>query len=232
MKSQRNFKRVVIKIGSKLIAEQEGGCLADIVGQAAKFIDEGKEVVLVSSGAIASALKKLNVKKRPKSLPDLQALAAIGQVDLMHFYQNLFSRFNKSCAQVLLTREDFDDRRRYLNAKNTILKLMSMGVVAVVNENDTISVDEIKFGDNDILSALVAILVGADLLVILTNVDGLYDVDKKTKKWQELIREVENITEDMPKMACRVTDEYCVGGMSSKIEAAKIVTKSSLNSAG
>jgi len=224
MKSQKNYKRIVVKIGSKLIAEQDGRCLDQIIKQLIELQDLDKEVILVSSGAIASALKKLNLSKRPKALSDLQALAAFGQVELMNFYREIFLRFDKRCAQVLLTRDDFDDRRRYLNAKNTISKLISMGIVAVVNENDTISVDEIKFGDNDILSALVAILVEADLLVILSTVDGLYEIDKKTKKWIKLICNVENITEDIHKMSCKISDELSIGGMSSKINAAKIAT--------
>jgi len=225
MKLEKDYKRIVVKIGSRLVTEEQGRFLEQIINQVSKLQDLGKELIVVSSGAIASALKKLNLTTRPKGLAELQALAAFGQVELMNLYQRKFSRFNKSCAQVLLTRDDFDDRRRYLNAKNTILKLISLGMVTIINENDTISVDEIKFGDNDILSALVAILVEADILIILSTVDGLYEFDKKTKKWLGLICKVEKITKDIYKMLCKTSDELSVGGMSSKINAAKIATE-------
>jgi glutamate 5-kinase len=177
---------------------------------------EKKEVVIVTSGAIALGMSVLKLVTRPKDLSTLQAAAAIGQNELMDVYRGIFRRKGLSCGQVLLTWEDFADRARYLNARNTLVKLLTLGAIPVINENDTVSTDEIKFGDNDQLSALVANTVSADLLIILSDVDGLWGKDKKT------IRLVTDITDDITGLATTTQRSTSVGGMITKIKAARI----------
>ncbi|MDP6560737.1 MAG: glutamate 5-kinase, partial [Candidatus Binatia bacterium] len=187
---QREFKkqllgrarRVVVKIGSQVLSTAKGIAeerIRSLVHDLAALRDEGKELILVSSGAIAAGLAKLGIKERPVTIPQKQALAAVGQIKLMAIYEKEFSNFDKNVAQVLLTHEDLATRRRYLNAKHTLQTLLDSGLIPIVNENDTVSVEEIKFGDNDHLSALVATLLEADLLVILSDVDGVYDRDPR-----------------------------------------------------
>lgn len=220
MQSQRNYKRVVIKIGSSLFVTQKSrldmGLVNNIAGQISGLIKEGKEVVIVSSGAIALGMSILKLANRPKELAYLQAAAAIGQHELMHVYNQAFKAKGLNCAQLLLTWDDFSNRSRYLNAKNTLNTLLGLKCVPVINENDTVSTDEIKFGDNDKLSALASILVGADLLIILSDVDGLLDENKK------VIRLVDKITGQIKSLACPTNKKACVGGMITKIEAARI----------
>jgi glutamate 5-kinase len=165
----------------------------------------------------------LGLEARPKELSYLQAAAALGQNELMNIYRQGLSKKGLKCGQVLLTWEDFEDRRRYLNAKNTVLRLLKLGVVPVINENDTVCVEEIKFGDNDKLSALVANLIEANLLIILTDVDGLLSKDKK-----EVIRVVEEITAGIRAVACPTDKKSCVGGMITKLEAAKMAVGAGL----
>lgn len=228
-KSQKNSQKIVIKVGSSVLT---GGTqslnrnnLRQIVRHVTDFIKKGNDVILVSSGAIACALSLLGFKKRPSGVSQLQAVAATGQNILMHEYRISFKEAGFECAQILLTREDLGDKARYLNAKNTLDTLIKLKVVPVVNENDAISVDEIKFGDNDVLSALVAAATGADGLLLLTDIEGLYkDYNIKTKTRGEIIKEVENITSEIERFACGTDKVECVGGMSSKIEAARIAT--------
>ncbi len=223
--SEKNYKRIVVKVGSSLLFSKDAAVYAvieDFISQVSLLCREKKEVVIVSSGAIAFGMHKLGLKNRPKELSGLQAAAAVGQHFLMSEYQLFFKKQGLDCAQILLTYDDFDNRKRYLNAKNTLLTLFSMGVVPVVNENDTISSDEIKFGDNDKLSSLVATLINADLLVILSDVDGLWDEHKK------VIRIVDEITPQIKSLACPTDKQRCVGGMITKIEAAKIATDSGI----
>lgn len=230
MQLQREYKRVVVKIGSSLLfgrllddaSEDFIFPLRQIASQIADLIKEGKEMVIVSSGAIASGMRLLKMKSRPKELVSLQAVAAVGQHFLIHQYQRCFQKERLNCAQVLLTWEDFDDRRRYLNARNTLLKLLDLGVVPIVNENDTVSTEEIKFGDNDRLSALVATLIKADLLIILSDVDGLLDKENK------VIPLVDQIIPKIKLLACSTNKATCVGGMISKIEAAGITMDSGI----
>ena len=229
MKLTKNFKRIVVKVGSSVLTEGRTKIIESnlerIVRHIATLSSQGKEIVLVSSGAIACGLFSMNIDKHPSVLSELQAAAAIGQNILMQTYTTAFNRHNLKCAQILLTREDFHERKRYLNAKNTILSLFNLGVIPIVNENDTVSVDEIKFGDNDMLSALVAILIKADGLEILSDIEGLcrtYDKEKKTYK--DLIKKVEKITPDIKIFASGTNNAACIGGMESKIEAIKIAT--------
>jgi glutamate 5-kinase len=218
------MKRVVIKIGSNILASAEQGLntrrLSAVVKDISDTIDKGHEAVIVSSGAIAAGLKKLGLKEKPKDIRLKQAAAAIGQSSLMWAYEQHFADYNKKVAQVLLTREDIADRVRYINAKNTLLTLMNYSVIPVINENDPIAVDEIKFGDNDMLAALAAGLVEADMLIILSDVDGLYSKDPK-KKGAEIIKNVKSITPDIKKLAGGRGSSVGTGGMYSKLLAAR-----------
>lgn len=197
--------------------------VSEITGQISELTNTGKEVVIVSSGAIAMGMSILGLESRPKELACLQAAAAIGQHELMDVYRRYFKERGLNCAQVLLTWEDFDDRKRYLNAKNTLLTLLKLNSVPIINENDTVSTDEIKFGDNDRLSALVSSLISADILIILSDVDGLLDKDART-----VIRLVDEITPEIRALACPTKNKACVGGMVTKLEAAKIAIDSGI----
>ncbi|HAM39027.1 MAG: glutamate 5-kinase [Elusimicrobia bacterium RIFOXYC2_FULL_34_12] len=219
--------RIVIKIGSRLVTAQEN--LQKITEGIASFHNMENDVVIVSSGAIATGIVKLDLKKRPSDLPSKQAAASIGQVGLMNKWAEEFSRYNISVAQILLTKNDFEDRNRYLNTRNTILKLLSWSVIPIINENDTVATEEINFGDNDTLSAVVASKTDADCLIIYTDVDGLYKGNPKKDKDAELVFEVKKISGDIESYA--TGDKGCgfsVGGMESKIEAAKIATASGI----
>ncbi len=224
--SAGNYKRIVVKIGSSLLYSRETkldcGLLNEITGQISNLIEDGKEIVIVSSGAIAMGMSILKLESRPKDLPSLQAAAAIGQNELMLVYQKFFQSRNLNCAQLLLTHEDFENRRRYLNAKNTLLKLLKFNSVPIINENDTVSTDEIKFGDNDKLSAEVAILISADILIILSDVDGLLDKNKK------VVSIVDQITPQIKELACPTNKKTCVGGMVTKIKAAEDVVEAGI----
>src|SRR5918996_4493076 len=175
-------RRVVIKIGSQILSSELGieeGRLKGLVRELAALHDQKKEIVVVSSGAVAAGLTRLGVKDRPKTIPQKQALAAVGQIKLMALYEYHFSRFEKNVAQLLLTHEDLANRQRYLNAKHTFQMLLESSIIPIVNENDTVAVEEMKFGDKDHLSALLATLLEADLLVILSDVEGVYDKDPR-----------------------------------------------------
>jgi len=222
MQSQRNYKRVVIKIGSSLFATQKSrldmGLVNNIAGQISGLIKEGKEVVIVSSGAIALGMSILKLANRPKELAYLQAAAAIGQHELMHVYKLALKKYKLNCAQLLLTWDDFLGIR-YANAKHTLDTLLKLKCVPIINENDTVATEEIRFGDNDRLSALVSILVEADLLIILSDVEGLLDKNKK------VMRRVDKITGEIKSLACPTNKKTCVGGMATKIEAARIAVE-------
>ena len=228
--SERNYNRIVIKIGSSLFFKKlepagidlDFNILHGIAQQIIRLVDSGKEVAVVSSGAIALGMSLLKIVSRPKELSRLQAMAAVGQHELMDMYRQLFKKGKLNCAQVLLTYDDFNDRKRYLNAKNTLLTLLKLNIIPVINENDTVSTEEIKFGDNDRLSALVASLISADLLIILSDVDGLLDNKKR------VVRVVTEISRQIKSFACPTDKATCVGGMVTKIDAAKIAVDSGI----
>lgn len=224
--SFENYKRIVIKIGSSLFCSEKDGfdsrLFTAVMRQINQLLQEGKEVLIVSSGAIALGMDILKLKSRPKALPVLQAAAAIGQNALMDNYSRAFREHKVSCGQVLLTWDDFNDHKRYLNAKHTLLTLLKLKSVPVINENDTVSIDEIKFGDNDQLSARVASLVSADLLLMLSDVNGLLDTDKR------VIKIIDGITPQIRDLACPTDKKTCVGGMITKLEAAKIAIDSGI----
>jgi glutamate 5-kinase len=226
MKSNAYCNRLVIKIGSSILTDDQNhldrDCVFALVRQMGNLIDRGKELVVVSSGAIACGLDILRLTKRPKQIDELAALASLGQISLMQAYQDAFSTIGKNCGQVLLTWDDFDKRSRFLHAKKTIGRLLEYKITAIINENDSVSTEEIKFGDNDKLSALVANLVCADLLIILTDVDGLHDHAHKK------IELVEKVDQSILRLACPSKKFSCVGGMYTKLEAIKLANDSGI----
>ncbi len=186
----KRARRVVIKIGSQILSSSEGieeNRLRGLVRELAELHERKKEIVVVSSGAVAAGMTRLGRKERPKTIPEKQALAAVGQIKLMALYERAFAKFDKSVAQVLLTADDLANRQRYINAKHTFQVLLESSIIPIVNENDTVAVEEMKFGDNDHLSALVATLLEADLLVILSDVEGVYDKDPRAHRDAQLI---------------------------------------------
>ncbi len=190
-----------------------------------RLFQKGIEVLLVSSGAMASGQKKIGLSRRPDEIPKRQAMAAVGQAGLMLAYENAFSKYGRKVAQVLLTSDDLSgSRRRYLNARNTLYTLLSWRVLPIVNENDTVVVEEIKFGDNDNLSALITLMMNADLLINLTDIDGLFTADPRTRSDAELIAEVSNINRSIEKIAGDIPGALGTGGMMTKIQAARKVT--------
>jgi len=223
-------KRVVVKVGSNVLTEDNGlnlKAMRSIARQICQLIDNGLEVILVSSGAMASGVKKIGLAARPDELPKRQAVAAIGQAGLMMEYENAFGRYHRKVAQILLTSEDLSSRKRYLNARNTLYTLLSWKVVPIVNENDTVWTEEIKLGDNDNLAAMIVLLMDADVLINLTDIDGLYNRDPRVYPDAELISTVTRINKDTKRFAGSIPGALGTGGMISKIKAAGKV-----NSAG
>ena len=220
----RPAKRVVVKIGSRILSSERGlhaRRIGRLVRELAGLNDQGKKLVIVSSGAIASGMSRLGLTKRPTDLPQEQALAAVGQIRLMALYENSFAGYQKQVAQVLLTHEDLANRKRYLNAKHTLKTLLDWNIIPIVNENDTVAVDEMKFGDNDQLSALVATLMEMDLLVILSDVEGLFDRDPRANEDARLVPVVTDLA--AAKKAAQDTrpSDLGRGGMFSKLCAAE-----------
>lgn len=227
------LKKIVIKVGTSTLTKEDGNLNIDKINKLVKEMsilsNNGYEVVLVTSGAVGAGMGRLNMTERPKTLTEKQAVAAVGQVALTHLYQNLFSEYNKVIAQFLLTKSDFSDRKRYLNARNVSLNLLKKGIIPVVNENDAVVADEIKVGDNDTLSALVAGLIDADLLIILSDIDGLYDKNPQKHSDAKLVKLVGKIDEDIKKMAGMEGSKFGTGGMYTKIIAAEMATKIGTN---
>ncbi len=225
-------RRIVVKVGSNVLTAKEGlniSAIESLSEQIHRQFLKGREVVLVSSGAMASGQRKVGLEKRPDEIPKRQAVAAVGQAGLILAYENAFSRFDQKVAQVLLTSDDLrGSRRRYLNARNTLYTLLSWGILPVVNENDTVAVEEIKFGDNDNLSALITLMMNADLLINLTDIDGLFTADPRTRGDAELIEEVSTINKSLEKMAGDIPGALGTGGMMSKIRAARKVTSAGI----
>ncbi|MBI4743539.1 MAG: glutamate 5-kinase [Actinobacteria bacterium] len=228
----RKAKRIVIKIGSSTITSKSGNLdlnqLENLVEDISKLKNKGFDIVLVSSGAIAAGVERLGLSVRPTLIPELQAAASVGQGLLIEQYANLFKKYNLNVGQVLLTQADTTHRQQYLNARNTIDKLLEFGVIPIINENDTTAIDEIRFGDNDTLAALVASLANADLLIVLTDIDGLYTGNPRTDKEAKLIDQVDEITEEIEALAGGIGSNLAVGGMVTKIEAAKVATFSGI----
>lgn len=219
-------KRVVVKVGSSSLVYDTGkpnlSQMEKLVRQLADIHNRGMEVLLVTSGSIGVGLYRLGYTGKPKSIPEKQAAAAVGQGMLMHMYEKFFAEYGVTVGQVLLTREDFSHRSRFLNARNTLYTLLGMGVIPIINENDTVAVEEIKLGDNDNLAAQVAGLIDADLLILLSDIHGLYTSNPKTNPDAELLHVVTEITPEMEKMAGGTGSLVGTGGMATKLQAARM----------
>ena len=226
----KNVSRIVVKLGTGVLTDSRKQLDLDqveqLVAQVAAQRQAGKEIVLVTSGAVGAGMGALGFERRPAELADLQACAAVGQTRLMATYEQLFAKFDLHVAQVLLTHDDLEDHERHLNARNTLVTLLQRGVVPIINENDAVSFTELKFGDNDKLSALVASLLPADLLVILTTVDGV--IQNFGKADPKTIPVIESIDEGIEAMAGGTSSATAVGGMASKIQAARIVIRAGI----
>ncbi|HKY07365.1 MAG TPA: glutamate 5-kinase [Candidatus Binatia bacterium] len=220
----RRVRRVVVKIGSQILSSSEGieeSRLRALVRELAALHDQKKEIVVVSSGAVAAGMTRLGRRERPKTIPEKQALAAVGQIKLMALYERHFSKFDKSVAQVLLTHADLANRQRYINAKHTFQMLLESSIVPIVNENDTVAVEEMKFGDNDHLSALVATLLDADLLAILSDVEGVYDRDPRVFSDARLIPLIEDVKKAKSAINSARPSALGTGGIVTKVAAAE-----------
>ncbi len=236
MVSSLPYHRIVVKFGTSLLT---GGSdhinptiMANLVEQVSRLHYRGAQLIVVSSGAVASGRHKLGLKKKIKGIPFKQVLASVGQSRLMYTYEQLFEPYEVTVAQALLTKADLSDRMRYLNARNTLLALLEFGVICIVNENDVVSVDEIKesrFGDNDNLSAMVCNLVDADVLIILSDISGLYNADPHLDPTAQLIREVRQIDEHVRDLAGGSAGKLGTGGMITKIDAAQLATSSGVH---
>jgi len=225
----KKVRRIVVKVGSSILASREMGLHRAVFSQLAKDIsdlkNQGYEIILVSSGAIAAGMEKLGFQTRPQTITQKQAAAAVGQSRLMNIYENYFSRHQQTVAQVLLTHDDLSDRRRFMNARNTLLALLKLGIIPIINENDTVAVDEIKVGDNDNLSALITNLIEANLLIILTDIDGLCDSDPRLNPQARCIPLIEDVDMGMEGIIGGTGGEWRVGGMVTKVEAARKVSR-------
>ena len=222
------MKRVVVKVGTSTLAHSTGRLNIRRVGRLVETLsdlqNEGYEMVLVSSGAIGIGAGKLGLREKPSDIPTRQACAAVGQCELMYTYDRLFGQYNHTVAQVLMTRYTVEEPRSRENAINAFSSLLSLGVIPIINENDTVAIEEVEFGDNDTLSAIVAELVQADLLIMLTDIDGLYDKDPRESADAKLIPVVQEITDEIRALAGQSKSNMGTGGMITKIQAAERAT--------
>lgn len=226
MSSPNNAKRVVVKVGTSTLTHSTGLLnirrVEELVRVLSDLKNAGKEIILVTSGAIGVGAGKLGMLKRPADMPTKQACAALGQSELMYVYDKCFSEYNHNVAQVLLTRDIIENAQRKENVTNTLSRLLSLSVIPVINENDTVSTEEIEFGDNDTLSAIVSTIAGADLLVILSDIDGLYDSDPHKNPDAKRIPRVSKMDESILALAGSKGSEFGTGGMTTKLHAAQI----------
>lgn len=223
----QQVRRVVVKIGSNVLTRDQGlnlTVIETISHEICRLIACGRQVILVSSGAMAAGMRKLQLSQRPEAIPARQAIAAVGQAGLILAYEKAFAQDRTKVAQILLTAEDMTSRKRYLNARNTLNTLLGWGVVPIINENDTVMVDEIKFGDNDNLAAVIALLMDSDLLINLTDIDGLYDKDPRVHPDAQLLSQIEIIGKSIERYASDIPGALGTGGMLTKIKAARKVT--------
>jgi len=225
-------RRVVVKVGTSTLAPEGQGLdrayVDSLVGQLAQLASDGYEIVLVTSGAIAAGVEVLELGKRPSDMPSLQAAASVGQVQVLGMYAALFAARGISVGQVLLTRHDTAHRQAFLHARDTLERLLALGVIPVVNENDTVAVDEIRFGDNDTLAALVATMIRADLVVLLTDIEGLYDADPRHAAEAQLLQRVDELSEQVVSAAGGSGSLVGSGGMATKVEAARALMSSGI----
>jgi glutamate 5-kinase len=232
-------KRIVIKVGTSTLIHSTGKINLTRVEKLVRTITDlsnmGKEIILVTSGAIGIGMGKLNIKDRPESIREKQALASVGQSELMHMYSKFLGEYNKTCGQILLTREVMCNKTARQNVLNIFNTLLEMRIIPIVNENDSVSVEELVFNEenifseNDTLSALVAKLIDADLLIILSDIDGFYNGDPRKNKGSEMLTHIEKITPEIEEYAGGTGSENASGGMKTKIDAAKIALKSGFN---
>lgn len=227
-----DLHRIVVKVGSSSLTQPSGQldpfCMSKLVSDIVKVLDSGIEVVLVSSGAVAAGTGRLGLEEGPRTMPEKQAAAAIGQGILVHTYEQLFGQYGKTVGQVLLTRGDFSQRSRYLNARNTLSALMNFGVVPIINENDTVAYEEISVGDNDRLSALTACLVDSDLLIILSDIDGVYSSDPRSDCEARLIPVIRDLHSCLESSTAGSGSKFGTGGIKTKFLAARIVAASGI----
>ena len=227
----KHAKRIVVKVGSNVLTADNGlnlKAIRSISRQICTLIDQKRDVILVSSGAMASGINKVGLSKRPDEIPKRQAIAAIGQAGLIMEYEKAFARHGQQVAQILLISDDMSYRQRYLNVRNTMYTLLSWKVVPIINENDTVMVEEIKFGDNDNLAAMIALLMNADILINLTDIEGLCNKDPRIHPNATLIPTVSSIKKNIEKLAGTIPGPLGAGGMLSKIKAAKKVTSAGI----
>ena len=229
----KNVQKIVVKVGTSTLTKSDGQLniekIKKIVLELSNLSDKGYDVALVTSGAVGAGMGMLNMPERPKTLSEKQAVSAVGQVSLMHLYQTLFQEHNKVIGQLLLTKGEFSDRRRYLNVRNVCNTFFDKKIIPVINENDAIVADELKVGDNDTMSALVSGLIDADLVIILSDIDGLYNKNPQKYEDAKLIELVGDITEDVKNMAGGEGSKFGTGGMITKIIAAEMATKIGTN---
>ena len=225
--------RIVIKIGTSTLAHKSGLLNIRRVEELCKVMSDlknaGNEVILVSSGAIGMGAGKLSLSEKPSDIPTKQAAAAVGQCELMYTYDKLFSEYNHTVAQILITGEDIEHRERKVNFENTMCRLLDLGAIPIINENDSIATDEIVIGDNDTLGAIVATAINADLLVLLSDIDGLFTADPRTDENAVLLETVEEITPEIESMTGGAGSKFGTGGMTTKIKAAKIATEAGID---
>ena len=225
--------RIVIKIGTSTLAHKSGLLNIRRVEELCKVMSDlknaGNEVILVSSGAIGMGAGKLSLSEKPSDIPTKQAAAAVGQCELMYTYDKLFSEYNHTVAQILITGEDIEHRERKVNFENTMCRLLDLGAIPIINENDSIATDEIVIGDNDTLGAIVATAINADLLVLLSDIDGLFTADPRTDENAVLLETVEEITPEIESMTGGAGSKFGTGGMATKIKAAKISTEAGID---
>lgn len=227
MRKIQGIKRIIIKVGSSSLCNERGEIdkekILHLVLQISKLIQMGYSLVLVSSGAIAAGRGTMKFKNGVQTIPEKQALAAVGQARLMQIYEEIFQLFKIKCAQILLNHDDFNDHKRLLNLTNTMYTLLDYGVIPIVNENDALAVEEIKVGDNDTLSALLVPVIEADLLILVSDIDGLYTANPHLDKNAKLLKYVEKVDQEIMNMAGGSASTLGTGGMATKIRAAKIV---------
>jgi len=225
-------RRIVVKVGTSTLSHPNGKLnfsrIESLVRELANAVNSGKQILLVSSGAVGAGMDRLGWKEKPKTIPEKQAAAAVGQGILMHTYEKLFGEYGQVVGQVLLTREDSVNRKRYANSRNTLLKLLNIGVIPIINENDAVAIDELKIGDNDTLSANVAAIVDADLLIILSDVDGVYSANPQKDPTAHLLKEISEVTPEIEAMCGGAGSMRGTGGMLTKMTAARMAMNSGI----
>lgn len=229
----RKKKRIVVKVGSSTLTHETGKLnyyrIERLAMEIADLENQGKEMVLVSSGAVSAGMGPLGLSARPKTIREKQAVAAVGQGVLMHTYEKIFREYGQNVGQVLLTRMDAQDRKKFMNSRNTLLTMLQMGIIPIINENDVVAIDEFKIGDNDTLSAMVSNFIDADLLIILSDVDGLYTANPQTHDDAQIIPVVDEVDKHIYDIAGGAGSSIGTGGMYTKIQAASIATSSGVD---